>query len=147
MRITDHVQGNRLSRAGNLSPAFDQQLPDPTTPRVRVDKQCSQFALSIGLDSTVANPTMAPFHSATNTLPATICPRGTSIASGWASKASRSPALVRDARSCNPSSSSCSEVTAGRIRKFSITHAAYSDLSLQGISFTVSSNEAQPILI
>src|SRR5215469_13430767 len=64
---------------------------------------------------------MAPFHSATNTPPAAICAIGNSIASGCASKASRSPAFVRDARSCKSSSSFCSEIAAWPIRKSGIS--------------------------
>jgi hypothetical protein len=85
------------------------------------NKASSSLSPSV-LGSTAANPTMSPFHSATNTRPAVICTRGNSIASGWASKASRSPAFVRDARSCSASSSFCSQLCARRIRKFSLMH-------------------------
>src|SRR5215471_11629995 len=62
-----------------------------------------------------AKPAMTPLHSSTKTQPPAICSIGSTIASGFARSASRSPGLLSDARRCSASSIVRSSVRAGRM--------------------------------
>jgi len=61
-----------------------------------------------------ANPMTASPTSATNTPPPSICPRGSSIASGFARRASLSPGFLSDARHWSASRDFLSDTTADR---------------------------------
>jgi len=100
--------------------------------------KASSSASPSTLGNNAANPAIAPFCSNTNTVPAAICSGGNSIASGWASNASRSPTFVRDARLCRSSRSFCSETAAGRMRNFSISSNATESLTRKAVVLQVS---------
>ena len=122
MRVPDYVQGTRSLCSCEFGAVREQRSSNPIALHSWVNKQCVQFAFSIrsgfhGCKSDNGAVLFCHEH-----LPPAICCRGNSIASGWASMASRSPALLRDARNCRSSSSLRSEMSAGRMKNEKSIH-------------------------